>query len=305
MARKRRQKNKSKLSRWIYVIIAVFIALIGFSRTDFLENDNNIALTDGNIAVHFVDVGQGSCTVIQSGNDAVLIDAGEREYSSVVLSFFEENGITHLSYVIATHPHSDHIGAMSAVLEKMGADEIFMPYIKDEYEPTSKTYLGLLTTLDEKNIKTEFLESNKTVDFKGVTIDILVSVEQVRSFNNMSLITKITSGKMTALVLADAENKEINSVMKANQNFDFSAHIVALGHHGSNTSLNTNLLSKTGIQIGIISCGEGNSYGHPHAEVTDYLKNNAIEYYRTDLVGNISIITDGEKFSIKTERDAA
>lgn len=298
-----RRKSKSKLHSLIYVILAIVVFVIGISRLDFLERDDNLTLAEGNVAVHFVDVGQGSCTVIQSGSDAVLIDAGEREYSSKVLSFLEENGIDHLSCVIASHPHSDHIGAMSTVLDKMGADKVYMPYICDEYEPTSKTYLRLLTTLDEKNIDTEFLEENTSFTFGGATVDIIVPVEQTRSLNNMSLITKVEYGKMSALILADAENDEISSVLEANEGYNFSAHTVALGHHGSRTSLSEDLISEMRPSyIAVISCGEGNSYGHPHEEVIEFLEDNAIEYYRTDLVGDISLISDGEKFNIITER---
>lgn len=296
-----RRKTKSKLNSLIYLILTVVVIVIGISRFDFLERNDSLTLEDGNVAVHFVDVGQGSCTVIQSGSDAVLIDAGEREYSSKVLSFLEENGIDHLSYVIASHPHSDHIGALPAVLEKMGADKVYMPYICDQYEPTSKTYLNLLTTLDKKDIKTEFLQQNTSVNFGGATVDIIVPVEQTRSFNNMSLITKITYGKMTTLILADAENGEISSVLKANEDYDFSSYVVALGHHGSNTSLNEELFSEIFPEIGIISCGEDNSYGHPHEEVIEYLESNAIEYYRTDLVGDITLISDGESYNVITE----
>ncbi len=118
----------------------------------------------------------------------------------------------------------------------------------------------------------------------------------------MSLITKIEYGKMSTLVLADAENSEISSVFDANEDFNFSSYILALGHHGSKTSFSEDLFDEIMPQIAIISCGEGNSYGHPHKEVTDYLEEVAMEYYRTDLVGDITVITDGEKFNIKAER---
>lgn len=303
MAGKRKQKGK--INSLIYIILALVAAVAGISRTAFLKRDGNLKLDDGSIAVHFVDVGQGNCTVIQSGNEGVLIDAGEREYASKVLSFLEENGITRLKLVIATHPHSDHIGAMATVLDKVDADEIFFPDIADKYAPTSKTYLNLLSTVDERDIKAKFLSRNTEFDFGGVKITVLTPVEQIKGYNNMSLITKIVFGDMSALILADAENREINSVMKANKGFDFSARIIELGHHGSSTSLNINLMKKTNSDTAIISCGKDNSYGHPHKEVTDYLKNNGIEYYRTDEDGDISLITDGEKYNFITERKAS
>lgn len=304
MAGKRKAKTKSKLNSLIFIALAVLLAVFGVSRTDF-SSDVSLTLDDGNIAVYFVDVGQGNCTVIRSGNEGVLIDAGEREYSSKVLTFLEENGITRLRYVIASHPHSDHIGAMPAVLDKLDTDEIFLPYIADKYAPTSKTYINLLSTVDERDIKAEFLDENKTLDFNGVKIEILTPVEQTNSYNNMSLITKIEYGDMSALILADAENKEINSVMKANRSFDFSSYVIMLGHHGSNTSLNEALLTKSDSEIAIISCGKDNSYGHPHKEVTDYLEETDTEYYRTDESGTVSLVTDGEKYNIITEKGSA
>lgn len=304
MAGKRKAKTKSKLNSLIFIALAVLLAVFGVSRTDF-SSDGSLTLDDGNIAVYFVDVGQGNCTVIRSGNEGVLIDAGEREYSSKVLTFLEENGITRLRYVIASHPHSDHIGAMPAVLDKLDTDEIFLPYIADKYAPTSKTYINLLSTVDERDIKAEFLDENKTLDFNGVKIEILTPVEQTNSYNNMSLITKIEYGDMSALILADAENKEINSVMKANRSFDFSSYVIMLGHHGSNTSLNEALLTKSDSEIAIISCGKDNSYGHPHKEVTDYLEETDTEYYRTDESGTVSLVTDGEKYNIITEKGSA
>lgn len=304
MAGKRKAKTKSKINSLIFIALAVLLAVFGVSRTDF-SSDDSLTLDDGNIAVYFVDVGQGNCTVIRSGNEGVLIDAGEREYSSKVLTFLEENGITRLRYVIASHPHSDHIGAMPAVLDKLDTDEIFLPYIADKYAPTSKTYINLLSTVDERDIKAEFLDENKTLDFNGVKIEILTPVEQTNSYNNMSLITKIEYGDMSALILADAENKEINSVMKANRNFDFSSYVIMLGHHGSNTSLNETLMTKSDSEIAIISCGKDNSYGHPHKEVTDYLEETDTEYYRTDESGTVSLITDGKKYNIITEKGSA
>lgn len=304
MAGKRKAKTKSKINSLIFIALAVLLAVFGVSRTDF-SSDDSLTLDDGNIAVYFVDVGQGNCTVIRSGNEGVLIDAGEREYSSKVLTFLEENGITRLRYVIASHPHSDHIGAMPAVLDKLDTDEIFLPYIADKYAPTSKTYINLLSTVDERDIKAEFLDENKTLDFNGVKIEILTPVEQTNSYNNMSLITKIEYGDMSALILADAENKEINSVMKANRSFDFSSYVIMLGHHGSNTSLNETLMTKSDSEIAIISCGKDNSYGHPHKEVTDYLEETDTEYYRTDESGTVSLITDGKKYNIITEKGGA
>lgn len=296
----RKRRGKSKKSLVFYLVLIIVAVAAWLSRDSFLNVNKNLTLESGNIAVYFVDVGQGNCTVIQKGNSGVLIDSGEREYAAEVVDFLESKGISELSYVIASHPHSDHIGSMANVLRETGAGEIFMPYIADKYAPTSKTYLNLLKTLNEKEIKTRFLKKNISVNFDGVKIDILVPVEQDNDFNNMSLIVKVTYGDVSFIVPADAENRELQGVFDKNPKFDFSSDFMLMAHHGSNTSLCYDFLYEASPKIAVISCGKDNSYGHPHEEIIDYLENENIKYYRTDESGTVSVITDGKEYNIKT-----
>lgn len=299
---KRKKIDKTKVVFYIIAIIAVIFAWI--SRSDYADINSNLTLDENSVAIHFLDVGQGNCTVIQSGNEGVLIDAGEREYAADILKFLEENGITHLKYVIATHPHSDHIGGMAAVIENIEADEIYFPYIVDKYAPTSKTYLNLLETVDNHNIKAYFVSENTALSFNNVMLTLISPVEQVRGFNNMSLLVKADYGDISAMILADAENKELESVLNANPTFDFSCEVYLVPHHGSNTSLCEDFLYQLNSRNAVISCGLNNSYGHPHIEVEQYLQSNNIRTYRTDNDGTVTMITDGTEYNIKTEKDA-
>lgn len=300
MARRKRKPDKVKLAFYIIAIIAV--ALAGVSRMDYADINSNLTLEEGNIAVHFVDVGQGNCTIVQYGNEGVMIDAGEREEASVILEFLEENGITNLKYVVATHPHSDHIGGMATVLENITAEEIYFPHIIDKYAPTSKTYLNLLETVDRNNIQTHFINDNTTVQFGDVTITLISPVEQVNDFNNMSLLTKVDYGDTSVMLLADAENRELESILEANPTFDFSADVYLVPHHGSNTSLHEEFLARINARNAVISCGLDNSYGHPHIEIEEYLQSNNIRTFRTDEDGTVTFISDGKEYNIKTEK---
>ncbi|MBR2315480.1 MAG: MBL fold metallo-hydrolase [Clostridia bacterium] len=296
----RRKPDKKKIIFYVIAIIAVALAAI--CRMDYADINSNLTLDENSIAVHFVDVGQGNCTIIQSGNEGVLIDAGEREASAVIVDFLKENGISHLEYVIATHPHSDHIGGMSTVLEYVDADEIYFPYIIDKYAATSKTYLNLLETVDRNDIQAHFIDENTVVKFGDVTVTIITPVEQVRDFNNMSLLTKIDYGKNSVMLLADAENRELESILNENKTFDFSADVYLAAHHGSNTSLHEEFLSKINARNAVISCGLDNSYGHPHIEVEKYLQSNNIRTFRTDEDGTVTFISNGNEYNITTEK---
>lgn len=300
MARRKRKPDKVKL---LFYVIAIFaVALSAISRMNYNDINSNLTLDENSIAVHFVDVGQGNCTVIQSGNEGVLIDAGEREAAAVIVDFLKENGISHLKYVIATHPHSDHIGGMATVLEYVDADEIYFPLIIDKYAPTSKMYLNLLEAVDRHGIQAHFVDENTAIQFGGVTVTIITPVEQVRDFNNMSLLTKVDYGKTSVMLLADAENRELESVLNANKTFDFSSNVYLAAHHGSSTSLHEEFLARINARNAVISCGIDNSYGHPHIEVEKYLQGNNIRTFRTDEDGTVTFISDGNEYNIKTEK---
>ena len=299
MAKRSKKENRIRLAFYVLAVIAVIFSAL--SRAGFLNKNNNLTLDENSIAVYFLDVGQGSSTVIQDGNSAVLIDSGESEYSNKIIDFLSEKGISKLEYVIATHFHSDHIGGLSNILQIVECDNIYMPLVADEYAPTTKTYYKLLETIDDKDLNVSFVTDNTAFIFGKTTFNIIAPVEQTKVYNNMSLIIKAVFGKASFLIPGDAENKEMKSIIKANKNLDLSSEFYLMAHHGSNSALYEDFLSKINMKVAIISCGKDNSYGHPHKEILEYLNDNSIEYYRTDEVGTITVISDGESYKITTE----
>lgn len=299
MAKAIRKKDKKKL---LSLIIAAILVILAAFFKDEIKTDKSIALEEGNLGVYFVDVGQGHCTVIQSGSEGVLIDSGEREYAETVINFLKKVGVEKLRYVIATHPHSDHIGSTGTVISKIKADEIYMPYIIDEYTPTNKTYMNLLISLDENNVKTHFLKKKTSFEFGSAKFSILPPVEQTDSMNDMSLITRIEFGDVSFMIAGDAGKNEMKDVLKANPDFDFSADFYLMAHHGSSTSTYNTFLNKVNFSQAVISCGKDNDYGHPHREALSYLNKYSIKYYRTDENGTVSVITDGKSCNVSAER---
>lgn len=285
---KRRGKSKLSAGALIFIIAAVVIVKLftgGYYDSAPLTNNNqNAVLTDG-VSVHIIDVGQGSSALIQSGKHGILIDAGEKEYGQTVVSYLNKVGIQELDYVVASHPHSDHIGGLLNVLDAFKVDNIIMSELTESNTPTTRIYERLLDKIFDKNIKAIAAKYGSTYSIDGATLTVLGPVEQSRDLNNMSVICSVKAMTATFLFPGDAEVEELTSVYSFGA--DFKCDIMIMGHHGSNTSLYEPYLKKAAPSVAVISCGKNNSYGHPHKETIDYLNKNKIEYYRTDLVGDV------------------
>ncbi len=303
--RKTRASAKVKsLAGAIAFVLILFSIVLSRGNSSF-ENANatadaNVSVkTSEYVSVHFIDVGQGSSTLIQCGNTGILIDTGEREYAETVVEYLKKVGIERLEYVVASHPHSDHIGGMVQIFENFHTENIIMPELSEINMPTTRIYEDLMNAVIQKNINPITAEYGKVYTVGGARLEILGPVEQVKDLNNMSVVCRVTAGSTRFLVLADAEKQEMQSIYELRPKL--KCDVIALGHHGSRTSIQKAFLASAEPNVAIISCGKDNSYGHPHEETIDYLKKNKIEYYRTDYSGNIVFNCNDKGYAIECE----
>ncbi|MCQ2463920.1 MAG: MBL fold metallo-hydrolase [Clostridia bacterium] len=294
-----RRKNKKLFKKIIYIIVAVIAA---FSAYEFKEYESvpDVIPDSGEIQVHFIDVGQGSSTLIQSGEYGVLIDAGERDYGVTVCNYLNKYGIKRLSYVIATHPHSDHIGGMAKVLNGFKCDKLYAPELPDNLVPSTSCYEKLLDAISDNNIDAEYAKPGMSFSFGGALFQFMGPVTDINDLNNMSVVTKITYKDTSILITGDAEIQEMNTLTSLP--YDFDSDIYAMSHHGSRTGLQKSFLKLVSPKIAVISCGKNNDYGHPHTEALNYLKNNKITYYRTDKHGDVVVTVNADGYSFETEK---
>lgn len=284
----KRRKKKSKLSFIIGLIVVILIALgaEGFDLSDGKDKNTNLPMTDEDAYVHFIDVGQGSSTLIQVGNKGILIDAGERDYGEYVVDYINSCGIDSLQYVVASHPHSDHIGGMCDVIEEYPIGEIIMPELSEINTPTTKVYENLLDSIIENDITVTASEVGAEFQMEGVSMEIFGPVEQMKDLNDMSVICKVFVNGTDFMILGDAEKPELSSVFET-VNSDYTADVIAMGHHGSSTSIHEDFLNAVNADVAVVSCGKDNSYGHPHKEALEYVKENGMTLYRTDYEGDV------------------
>lgn len=160
MERSKKKKIKRKISFGFFIVILINIFVLAildktemFTYQDLmiklrLMDDSSI---DADVSVHFIDVGQGDSILIKSKDKNVLIDAGERNKGEEVALYLKENKVEKLDYIIATHPHSDHIGGLSYIIENFQVSEVIVPEIIDEKVPTTQIYYEFLNQYQKKD----------------------------------------------------------------------------------------------------------------------------------------------------------
>lgn len=294
-----RRKNKKKT---VFSAAALLIALIAAAYSYFGGAFDGWQPSEANagasFAVHFIDVGQGSSTLIQSGDKGVLIDAGESEYGKAVCDYIRKCGVKELSYVILTHPHSDHMGGMSEVLNVYGAGKFYMPELLDESVPTTRSYERLLDVLSDKEIDAQYAQPGEGFTFETASFTFIGPVKKVDDLNNMSLVTRIVYNDTSFLICGDAEKEEMKTLV--NTPYTLRSDIYLMSHHGSSTGIQKEFLRLVSPEVAVISCAAGNSYGHPHREALDYIRDNNITSYRTDIQGHVIVTCKGTGYTVKT-----
>ena len=192
----------------------------------------------GTLSVHYLDVGQGDSIFIELPNQkCMLIDAGENMYGKSITEYINNLGYTRIDYLVATHPHADHIGSMAYVVKHNNIGEIYMPKVTT----TTKTYENLLTAIADKGLKVKSAKAGMNIiDDNDFNINILAPVKiDEDNLNNCSIILKMNYKNDSFLFLGDAEKKELETVTA-----DMSAEVLKVGHHGSRTSTTKALLEK-------------------------------------------------------------
>lgn len=244
------------------------------------------------LTVHFIDVGQGDSVFIELPNGkCMLIDSGESNNAGKVISFIDCLGYKKIDHLLATHPHSDHIGGMKYIIESFDIGNVYMP----EAVSSTNVFIRMLEALDAKGVSVTPVEAGLTVDFGlGVSGEFSAPTEIVEDLNNCSAVLKLTYGEKSFLFTGDAEIPEELTITA-----DIDCDVLKVGHHGSYTSSGISFLEKVSAEIAVISCGKDNDYGHPHQEALDRITASGVtEIYRTDISGTVSISCDGKKLSV-------
>ena len=257
----------------------------GAKRTININLDNS-----SKALIHFIDVGQGDATLIQTPEGKnILIDGGERSYGNELVAYIKAQGVKKLDYVVATHPDADHIGGLIAVLNSISIGE----FVNSGKLHTTDTYEQMMKLILDKNIKYSEPESGDVL-IAGEKLETYLKVIYANSnaddINDTSIVIKGGYCGTDVLFMADASTEIEALLLKSS--VDLSAEILKAGHHGSNTSTSLAFLQKVKPESVTLSYGADNSYGHPHKEVLTNIKSVGAKAYSTATDGTI-IVTIG------------
>lgn len=275
------------------LLAAAFLLAAALQRTgrepaaDAQAYQADAAVGEGILEVHFIDVGQGDATLIQCGESAMLIDCADDSQGTKIQDYLQKRGVERLDYLILTHPDSDHIGGAPVIIEKFEIDRVFM----SNYEKSNKTYLKVIQALDNRLLKWSTPEVGSTWQLGSAQFIILAPNDSYSSPNEASIALLLQNGENTFLFTGDAEEKAEEDMLA--NGLELRADVYQAGHHGSRSSSGEAFLDAVSPSYAVISCAEGNSYGHPHAATLNKFRERGIQVFRTDEQGSIVAVSDG------------
>ena len=294
----RKQYLKNALA---LVLIVTFANVYIFSTFD-----NKSLLPDNQLSVLMIDVGQGDAILIKTpDNKTILIDAGLAAFyfdygESVIIPLLDFIGIEKVDYGFVSHLDLDHYGGFVSLIQKDKIGEIYKP----AFDSTLKKDIRFETFLKEQGVKINYYNSQKLI-FDNCRMYVLSNKESNEiynlSSNNRSGILKVVYGNCSFLFTGDAESRVENILTDDYQDF-LDVDVLKVGHHGSKTSTSENFVNYTSPDYAILSAGIKNRFGHPHSSVINRLNENDIRIFRTDELGAILLLSDGEKITIEEWR---
>jgi competence protein ComEC len=253
----------------------------------------------GNFSIHSIDVGQGDSELIKCGSNAMLVDAGTVDHTTKVVNYLNSQHIKRLDYVIATHPHEDHIGGLDTVIKDYDIGEILMP----KKSTTTNAYENLINAISEKKLKPIAPEVGKKYNLGEAEFTILAPSSSTNSddLNAYSIVIRIVYRGKSFLLEGDATSDSEQKMLESG--LELKSDVLKVAHHGSSTSSIKAFIEKVSPKYAVISVGVNNVYNHPAPSTVKRLQDDGAKVLRTDINGTVVfyVNNDGE-ILYKTEK---
>ncbi len=253
---------------------------------------------DAAFQMHFIEVWQALSVLVECDGQYMLYDGGNVDDGSYVVSYLQNLGVEELQYVFCSHAHEDHVGGLSAALAFFPADHVYSPVT----EASTKCFKDFVKYTQQQNLQVEVPAVGTQWALGSATVTLLGPVTQYSETNNTSLVLRSDYGVTSFLLTGDMENTAETDLVNSGANL--KADVLQVGHHGSSTSTGYAFLNAVLPEMGIISCGVNNKFGHPHEETLSILRDAGGNVYRTDLLGAIVSGSDGQNYTVRTEKTA-
>lgn len=250
--------------------------------------------------VYALDVGQSDATLLRCGEQTMLIDAGTATEELALRTALSRYGITHLDYLVLTHPHEDHIGNARWVIENVEVETVVLPAV-----PSDDYVYGLILSAASRCAQVKTAMRGQRFTLGNAEIEVLLAhaptdtgAASDDAANNGSTVLRAVFGTQVFLFMGDAEKEAELNLLSLYDVAYLNCDFLKVGHHGSDTSTTWQLLAATTPTAAAISCGKQNTYGFPHAAVLQNLAAFGVNVYRTDQSGILVFGTDGKELRL-------
>lgn len=254
---------------------------------------------DTQLEVRFLDIGQGDAALVRCGEKAMLIDGGKVKHNQRLVSRLKELSVDHLDAVICSHPDEDHCGGLAAVLANTPTSAFYCSV--DSWH--TKAFSDVVSYVQAQDLDVTVPQTGDSFALGDASVAFIGPVADYGDDpNEGSLVVRISYGETSFLFTGDMGFEAEDDMLSAGA--DVSATVLKVAHHGSAGSSSREFLAAVHPQYAVISVGADNDYGHPTEAALQRLSETGAEIYRTDLLGEITAVSDGTSVTITTENAA-
>ena len=267
----------------IVIVLGILVILLVFLT--FKKKEKKVY----DFSIHFFDAGKADAILIKNKNKYIMIDTAEESFSNELITYFNENNIDELDYLIISHFDKDHVGGASSIIDNFKVVNV----LQSNYPKDSEYYKKYKASLEKKGITPVTVEGNIefTLEDMKVLVDGPTKIYDKNESNNSSLIVKLNYKDTDYLFMGDTENARIKDFLsEQTKTYDF----IKIPYHGNELKRIPELLIQTNPTYAVITSSTEKKESNKTIQTLNELK---IKYYLTRN-GEIDVNSDGENIYI-------